>query len=75
MTCRSRLSIGTLLSYRKVRLMPGYTVRLTVNGKTYTQPLVVRMDPRVMMRNSRFCSRSTAFLMRPWQYTDGIRYV
>ncbi|HKV65577.1 MAG TPA: hypothetical protein VJN66_04270, partial [Rhodanobacteraceae bacterium] len=29
-------------------VMPGnYTVKLTVNGKTYTQPLVVRMDPRV----------------------------
>jgi hypothetical protein len=28
--------------------MPGvYTVKLTVNGKTYTQPLTVRMDPRV----------------------------
>jgi len=28
--------------------MPGnYTVKLTVGGKTYTQPLVVRMDPRV----------------------------
>jgi len=28
--------------------MPGrYTVRLTVNGRAYTQPLVVRMDPRV----------------------------
>jgi photosystem II stability/assembly factor-like uncharacterized protein len=28
--------------------MPGkYTVRLTVDGKTYTQPLTVRMDPRV----------------------------
>jgi hypothetical protein len=28
--------------------MPGnYTVKLTVNGKTYTQPLMVRMDPRV----------------------------
>ena len=27
---------------------PGtYTVKLTVNGKTYTQPLTVRMDPRV----------------------------
>jgi photosystem II stability/assembly factor-like uncharacterized protein len=24
-----------------------YTVRLTVSGKSYTQPLVVRMDPRV----------------------------
>jgi hypothetical protein len=29
-------------------VMPGnYTVKLTVGGKTYTQPLVVRMDPRV----------------------------
>jgi hypothetical protein len=29
-------------------VMPGnYTVKLTVNGKTYMQPLVVRMDPRV----------------------------
>jgi hypothetical protein len=29
-------------------VMPGsYTVKLTVGTKTYTQPLVVRMDPRV----------------------------
>ncbi|MBS1795351.1 MAG: glycoside hydrolase [Acidobacteria bacterium] len=29
-------------------VMPGkYTVRLTANGKTYTQPLSVKMDPRV----------------------------
>jgi hypothetical protein len=29
-------------------VMPGnYTIKLTVGGKTYTQPLVVRMDPRV----------------------------
>ena len=29
-------------------VLPGtYTVRLTVNGKTYTQSLVVKMDPRV----------------------------
>ncbi|MGH8161841.1 MAG: glycoside hydrolase, partial [Gammaproteobacteria bacterium] len=29
-------------------VMPGnYTVKLTVGGKTYTQPLAVRMDPRV----------------------------
>jgi len=27
--------------------MPGtYSVKLTVGGKTYTQPLTVRMDPR-----------------------------
>jgi hypothetical protein len=29
-------------------VMPGtYTVKLTVGGKTYSQPLVVKMDPRV----------------------------
>jgi hypothetical protein len=29
-------------------VLPGnYTVRLTVGGKSYTQPLVVKMDPRV----------------------------
>jgi hypothetical protein len=29
-------------------VLPGaYTVRLTVSGKAYTQPLAVRMDPRV----------------------------
>ncbi len=29
-------------------VMPGsYTVKLTANGKTYSQPLVVKMDPRV----------------------------
>ena len=29
-------------------VMPGtYTAKLTVNGKTYTQPLVITMDPRV----------------------------
>jgi photosystem II stability/assembly factor-like uncharacterized protein len=29
-------------------VMPGtYTVKLTVNGKVYTQPLKVRMDPRI----------------------------
>ncbi len=29
-------------------VMPGtYTVKLTVGGKTYTQPLVITMDPRV----------------------------
>ncbi len=29
-------------------MLPGdYTVKLTVNGKSYTQPLTVKMDPRV----------------------------
>ena len=31
-----------------MQALPGsYTVRLTVGGKTYTQPLTVKMDPRV----------------------------
>ncbi|HME08963.1 MAG TPA: hypothetical protein VKG25_18030, partial [Bryobacteraceae bacterium] len=31
-----------------VLVLPGpYMVRLTVNGKTYTQPLQIKMDPRV----------------------------
>ena len=33
--------------------MPGqYTVVLTVNGKSYTRPLVVKMDPRVKTTNA-----------------------
>lgn len=29
-------------------VMPGtYTVKLTVNGQTYSQPLIVKMDPRI----------------------------
>jgi hypothetical protein len=33
-------------------VLPGqYTVKLTVDGKTYAQPLVVRMDPRVKTGN------------------------
>ena len=33
---------------RGARALPGlYTVRLTVNGKSYTAPLRVKMDPRV----------------------------
>ncbi len=34
-------------------VMPGmYTVRLTVNGRTYNQPLSIRMDPRVIRMTS-----------------------
>ena len=30
------------------RALPGrYTVKLTVNGKTYSKPLIIKMDPRV----------------------------
>jgi hypothetical protein len=38
----------TPLSTTSIWVMPGrYTVRLAVDGKTYTQPLTVSMDPRV----------------------------
>jgi hypothetical protein len=31
----------------EARVLPGgYTVKLTVNGKSYTEPLTVKMDPR-----------------------------
>ena len=46
-------------------VVPGtYTVRLTVNGKTYTQPLTVRMDPRV--------KTSTATLARQFALSKGV---
>jgi hypothetical protein len=39
---------NTPLEPRGVWVMPGtYTVKLTVGGQSYTQPLAVRMDPRV----------------------------
>ena len=50
---RSRYPISAIIHDtpsmpRGPAVMPGqYTVRLTVNGRTYTQPLTVRMDPRV----------------------------
>jgi photosystem II stability/assembly factor-like uncharacterized protein len=39
---------GTPLEPRGAWAQPGnYTVRLTVNGQPYTQPLMLKMDPRV----------------------------
>ena len=39
---------NTAPSYTSPWVLPGtYTVRLTVDGKSSTQPLVVKMDPRV----------------------------
>jgi photosystem II stability/assembly factor-like uncharacterized protein len=38
---------GGLFRGGEARVLPGkYTVKLTVNGKSYTQPLTVEMDPR-----------------------------
>lgn len=39
---------GTVIRPRGPLVLPGkYKIRLTVNGKNYTQPIVVEMDPRV----------------------------
>ena len=44
----SAIAHDTPLSPRGVWVLPGtYTVKLTVGGQSYTQPMVVRMDPRV----------------------------
>jgi photosystem II stability/assembly factor-like uncharacterized protein len=46
-------------------VVPGtYTVRLSVNGQTYTQPLTVRMDPRV--------KASAATLARQFTLSKGV---
>jgi hypothetical protein len=46
-------------------VVPGtYSVRLTVNGKTYSQPLTVRMDPRV--------KASAATLARQFGLSKGV---
>jgi photosystem II stability/assembly factor-like uncharacterized protein len=40
----------TAMSMRSIWAAPGrYTVKLTVNGETYTQPLTVKADPRVKL--------------------------
>jgi len=44
----SAVPYNTVPSPNSPWVAPGkYTVRLTVNGKSYTQPIVVKMDPRV----------------------------
>jgi len=44
----SAVPFDTAPNYTSPWVMPGtYTVKLTVDGKSSTQPLVVRMDPRV----------------------------
>jgi len=37
---------GGGFSRRRIPLLGGFTARLTVNGKTYTQPFTVKPDPR-----------------------------
>ncbi len=41
---------NTAPAYTSPWVMPGsYTIKLTVNGETFTQPLTIKMDPRVKM--------------------------
>jgi hypothetical protein len=43
-----------------VLAMPGrYTVKLTVDGRTYTEPLTLKMDPRVPMTQSQLHAQFT----------------
>ncbi len=50
-------------------MAPGdYTVRLTVDGAAFTQPLIVRMDPRVQASPAEIQDQ-TALAVRLW---DGI---
>ena len=60
--------------------MPGkYSVRLTVNGKTYTQPLVVRMDPRVttptpgLQHQFTLSIQAYEGIKTAWQMSDDVR--
>jgi hypothetical protein len=49
-------------------VMPGsYTVRLTAGGQSYTQPLVVKMDPRVKTPNTGLLQQ---FILSMDIYTD-----
>lgn len=52
-------------------VMPGnYTVRLTANGRTYTQPLVIEMDPRVHTTTAAF---EQQFTLSKQIYDDLVR--
>jgi hypothetical protein len=51
--------------------MPGrYTVRLTVNGQTYSQPLTVKMDPRTP---TPLAGLQQQFTVTKQMYDDGVR--
>jgi len=61
-------------------VMPGkYSVRLTVNGKTFTQPLVVRMDPRVttpvagLLQQYTLSMQAYEGIKTAWQMSEDVR--
>jgi hypothetical protein len=60
--------------------MPGqYTVKLTIAGKSYTQPLTVKMDPRVktppagLLEEFTLATRLTAMMHQDYQALQEIR--
>ena len=61
-------------------VLPGqYTVKLTADGKTYTQPLLVKMDPRVktppagLLQQFMLATRLTGMLHRDFQALQELR--
>jgi len=61
-------------------VLPGqYTVKLTVGGKSYTQPLVVKMDPRVktlpagLQQQFRLATKLTSMLHEDFQALEEVR--
>jgi photosystem II stability/assembly factor-like uncharacterized protein len=59
---------------------PGqYTVKLTAGGKSYTQPLTVKMDPRIktppagLLEQFRLATRLTSMLHRDYQVLQEVR--
>jgi photosystem II stability/assembly factor-like uncharacterized protein len=60
--------------------MPGqYTIKLTADGKTYTQPLTVKMDPRVktppagLLQQFTLATRVTGMMHQDYQALQEIR--
>jgi photosystem II stability/assembly factor-like uncharacterized protein len=60
--------------------MPGqYTIKLTADGKTYTQPLTVKMDPRVktppagLLQQFTLATRVTGMMRRDYEALQEIR--
>jgi photosystem II stability/assembly factor-like uncharacterized protein len=60
--------------------LPGrYTLRLTASGRTLTQPLAIRMDPRVrtpaagLAQQFRYATRVTAAMRRQYEAAGAVR--
>jgi photosystem II stability/assembly factor-like uncharacterized protein len=60
--------------------LPGqYTVKLTVDGKSYTQPLAIKMDPRVktppagLQLQFRLATKLTSMMLQDFQAFEDVR--